>query len=179
MCGRTRTRCVQVFGKKYHHGFLKTSCILERFSLLYADNNERAGYRSRPHSNTGLVPPDILVSAWVTDKIAIEPSVGILAYTNYTFWRLGFAVVNHFGQEKLSPFVLFRAKTYLSSASGRKSSDYLLGLACGGEYFVSDKFSVSGEVQLNYPVPDKEQTLFVRRNTIMTGVGIGARFYLN
>ncbi len=138
------------------------------YNLLFSGGN-----------STMEMQPDVLVSAWVTDNIAIEPSVGILAYTNETFWRLGFAVVNHFGQEKLSPFVLFRAKTYLYSTSGWESNDYLFGLAVGGEYFVGEKFSVSGGVQLNYAVPDKEQTLFVRRNTIMTGVGIGLRFYLN
>ena len=123
--------------------------------------------------------PDILASTWITNHIAIEPSVGILTHNNFTFWRLGFAVVKHFGQEKLSPFVLFRAKTYLVSSGGIKSSDYLFGLAVGGEYFVGEKFSMSGEAQLNYVVPDKKFSLFEKRNTVMTGVGITGRFYLN
>lgn len=123
--------------------------------------------------------PDILIAYWVSDRLTVEPSIGLMAYTNETYWRLGFSVINHFNQERLSPYLLFRGKAYLLSDNGRKSSDYLLGVACGGEYFIADKFSISGEAQLNYSVPDKERSLFVRRNTVNTGVGIAGRFYLN
>lgn len=123
--------------------------------------------------------PDILISYWVTDRLAVEPSIGLMSYTNETYWRLGFSVINHFNQEKLAPYLLFRGKAYLLSDNGRKSSDYLLGVGCGGEYFVGDKFSISGEAQLNYSIPDKERSLFAKRNAVTTGVGIAGRFYLN
>lgn len=138
-------------------------------------------YNNSPAAFLGSMEmqPDILVSAWVANNITIEPSIGVISYKNFTYWRLGFAVVNHFGQERLSPYVLFRAKTYLLSNGGIKIHDYLFGLAGGGEYFIAEKFSVSGEAQLNYLVPDKKFSLFEKRNTIMTGVGITVRFYLN
>ncbi|MBI2428835.1 MAG: hypothetical protein HYV29_08580 [Ignavibacteriales bacterium] len=123
--------------------------------------------------------PDILVSYWISDRIAIEPTVGILAYTNETYWRLGLAMVSHFNQERLSPFFLIRWKAFLLSDNGRNSEDHIIGIAVGGEYFVAEKFSISGEAQLNYSIPDKERSLFVRRNTTTTGVGIAGRFYLN
>jgi len=100
---------------------------------------------------------------------------------------LGLTIVNHFGHEKLKPFVLFRAKAYLSSSgsslvySNRATSmnNYVFGLGAGGEYFVGEKFSVSGECQLNYLIPDKNGAVYQPNNTISTGVGVSCRFYLN
>ena len=124
--------------------------------------------------------PDILISTWLTDRLALEPSLGLVAFTNETNWRLGLAIVNHFGHEKLVPFVLFRARAYFTSNSGNSMSDYVLGLGFGGEYFIGEKFSVSGECQLNYLIPDKNRSLFfITDNVFSTGVGLSSRFYLN
>ena len=123
--------------------------------------------------------PDILISTWLTDRVALEPSIGILAYTDQTFWRLGLTFVNHFGQEKLTPFVLVRSKAYLTSNNGSTGSDYLIGVAVGGEYFIGEKFSVSGECQLNHWISDKDRSLFLKYNITTTGVGVAGRFYLN
>ena len=123
--------------------------------------------------------PDIIISTWLTDRATLEPSLGLVAYTNQTYLRLGLTFINHFGLERLSPFVLVRGKAYLTSINSNNSSDYLFGLGVGGEYFISEKFSVSGECQLNYLVPDKDRSFFIKDNITSTGVGISSRFYLN
>lgn len=133
------------------------------------------------------MPPDVLISAWLTNQIAIEPSIGLLAYTNQTQWRLGLAFVNHFGYDKLKPFVSLQAKAYLASSgsglaygnSATKMTNYVFGLGVGGEYFIVEDLSVSGEAQLNYLIPDKNGAVYQPDNTISTGVAVSCKFYLN
>jgi len=144
-------------------------------------------YVATPSLGSLEMPPDILLSTWITDQIAVEPSVGLMAYTNETQWRLGITIVNHFGNEKLEPFVLVRAKAYLinsgshlkDNSTATNVSNYVFGLGVGGEYFIGDKFSVSGECQLNYFIPDKNGLIYITNNVISTGVGISCRFYLH
>jgi hypothetical protein len=156
-------------------------------NYIYGAQSLSEPYVAAPAQGSMEMTPDILVSAWLTDQLAIEPSVGLMAYTNETQWRLGLTVVNHFGREKLKPFVLLRAKAYLSSSgsdlvySNRATtmSNYFFGLGVGGEYFVGEKISVSGECQLNYLIPDKNGAVYQPDNTTSTGVSVSCRFYLN
>jgi len=144
-------------------------------------------YVAAPAQGSMEMPPDVIISTWITDRIAIEPSIGLMAYTNETQWRLGLTILNHFGDEKLQPFVLAQTKVYLTSSgsnlvynnSATRMTNYVFGLGVGGEYFVGKKFSVSGECQLNYLIPDKSGAVYQTDNTLSTGVGVSCRFYLN
>jgi len=126
--------------------------------------------------------PDILISTWITDRIALEPSVGFFSSSNITAWRFGLTYINHFGHGQFLPFALVRAKTYLTPTLGRDFNHYSLALGGGAEYFVGDKFSISGECQLNYFVPLLVQSsdfTDTKVNITYTGVAISGRFYLN
>lgn len=160
--------------------------------LVYNDSYIFGGvYISDPYSPIPArgsleMPPDILISYWANDGLAFEPSIGIMAFTNETEWRLGLTIVQHFGVEKLRPFVSLSGKAYLSSTgsdlayanTATKITNYFFGLGVGGEYFVGDRFSVSGQCQLNYLIPDKNALVYLASNTFSTGVGVAARFYL-
>ena len=143
-------------------------------------------YEATPALGTVELTPDILISTWLTDKVALEPSIGLMLYKNQTQWRLGVTVVNHFGNEKFKPFVLFQAKIYLISSGSQlvnynrstKTTNYLFGLGVGGEYFIVDKFSVSGCCQLNYLIPDKNGLVYITDNAMATGATVCCRFYL-
>jgi len=150
------------------------------YNLMYSS------YSALPTQQSLEMPPDVLISCWLTDEIALEPSVGLLAFSNETQWRLGLTIINHFGTEKLRPFVLVGGKAYLSSStrdipytySNATTTSFLFALGTGGEYFVGDKFSVSGECHLSYLIPDKSGTIYLAYNTLSTGVGLACRFYL-
>jgi len=150
------------------------------YGPVYTPNYYYGPYFPTPAQGTMEIPADVLVSAWLTDQVAIEPSIGLMAYTNETQWRFGLAFVNHFGHEKLRPFVKAQAKIFLASNGGglvygsspSKMTSYFYGLGVGGEYFVGEKFSVSGECQLNYLIPDKN-------SWISTGAALSCRLYLN
>ena len=156
-------------------------------NYIFGSMNVGGSYVATPAFSSMEMPPDILISTCITDRIAIEPSIGLMAYTNETQWRLGLKIVNHFGDEQLQPFVLAQAKVYLASSgsglvysnSATSMTNFVFGLGAGGEYFVGKKFSLSGECQLIYLIPDKNGAVYQPDNTISTGVGVSCRFYLN
>jgi len=125
------------------------------------------------------MPSDILISMWISDRVALQPSIGTSLNSHETYWRLGISYLNYFSHNKLSPFISVRAKTYLAYSYGTSSVAYLFGLGVGGEYFVGEKFSVGGECQLNYLVQDKGRASLYTDNITYTGVGVFAKFYLN
>ena len=106
------------------------------------------------HSN------ELGMSFWVSDLITIEPMVGFQSIeiedNSATAWRLGLGCLYRFNDFGVSPYIGARIKDYLVDGSDKTYSDLVFSLAFGGEYFLSEWFSVGAEMRLNYVKTDKE-----------------------
>ncbi len=113
----------------------------------------------------------VYVPVIIQGRYKIEPGIGFFRYkrswvqgdrfseTKTTLWHLGLGLLYMFAPGRsLRPYVGPRV-TYSkwsekeeldSSESKISSSDWIIGLVTGGEYFFSDHFTLGGELQLNY-----------------------------
>jgi hypothetical protein len=119
--------------------------------------------------STALLPVSIYFSV-NTPSISLQPEFGIYSYSYESGGSNNSASIVKVGLGGLFPItqgpssraylgprvgVLFISQSSSSSGtttytSDRKETDVIIGLAAGGEYFVSSQFSVGGEAQINY-----------------------------
>ena len=103
----------------------------------------------------------IMIPFWVNSQITIAPAIdlqwGEKIGTDFTF-----GVVPHFyfSKDKLKPYLGLRAgiATYIPSGDNDqevRSTDWITGIAFGGEYFFDPRFSIGIELQGNATKSDK------------------------
>ena len=154
---------------------------------------------------------DILVPIHFGQRFKLEPWLGVFRFkeksedTGFTSdekvtqWRFGTGLYFRFPtSESFVPYFGPRVGLMLTSFSDENTftggsskfelseTDFLIGLALGGEYFFSGHFSLGGEVQLNY-ISLGEPTVkddgieitdgSLSRNLFSNGASILARFY--
>ena len=124
---------------------------------------------------------DVLVPIWLSSQFSISPAVGIAwAEDNGSDVRIGVVPRFFFNTGKIAPFIGGRIGLLHSSPkSANVSTDWIVGLAGGGEYFLDEHFSFGVESQLNLLISDVESTRFGNpgKYTINTGAAVFATIY--
>jgi hypothetical protein len=146
-----------------------------------------SGQESSPRRGVGLTASlqesqiDIMMPIWVGDKVSIAPAVGFLWVENAgSELRLGIVSREYFTKEKFAPYFGGRLVALISSPDvGTKTTDMLLGLSGGGEYFLDDHFSVGVEAQLNATKSSDQSLRFGNpgRWNVNTGSAVFATVY--
>jgi hypothetical protein len=143
------------------------SIMLLIFLIILNSNNIFAQELS--HGKFGIsaaanaAQADISLPIWAGNYNSIAPSIGIVnVEESYTDLSLALVYHHYFKYNKnFSPFLGIRGGALLNlPESGTKTTDYLLGIAGGGEYFFSSNFSVGIEAQLNFTFSDENSTRF-------------------
>jgi hypothetical protein len=107
-----------------------------------------------------------MVPFWITRKISFSPALDIRWGEKLaTDFALGIVPRFYFSTEKLSPYIGLKAAVdfYLpadNNSTETKTTDYMAGLAFGGEYFFDPRFSVGVEMQANFTKSDKNSMRF-------------------
>jgi hypothetical protein len=141
--------------------FVLNLLLILFFATEISAQQDRAGKIGIGYSgNLSAHSNELGMSFWVSDLITIEPQVGFQSVdikdNSATAWKLGLGCLYRFNDFGVSPYIGARIKDNLVSGGSKTYSDLILSLAFGGEYFVSEWFSVGAEMRLNYVKTDKE-----------------------
>lgn len=117
---------------------------------------------------------NLQIPIWLNDNVTIAPVFGINhQQDNFTSINLG--VAPRFYQDMGSDFATYLgARGILQRTSpevGPEDTDFLLGATGGGEYFLSGRFSLGAEAQLNFLLNDGGN------NSFSTGAAIMGTYY--
>jgi len=124
---------------------------------------------------------DILLPIWLSDRFSLAPAVGLTwAEDNGSDIRVGIAPRFFLTSTKVAPYIGGRVGVLIASPSnGDATTDWIGGLAFGGEYFIDDHFSVGVESQLNVTFSDTKSTRFGNpgKTNVNTGAAVFATVY--
>ena len=97
---------------------------------------------------------------FVSNLFTIEPQIGFRSISiednSATAWKLNLGLIYRLKDFVVAPYVGFRVQDNLVSNGEESYSDLIMSLVFGGEYFVSEWFSVGAEMKLNYIQTDDE-----------------------
>ena len=100
------------------------------------------------------------MSIFATNSISVEPQIGFQSIdiedNSATAWKLGLGVLFRINNFVVTPYVGARFKYNTVSGGDESYSDLILSAVFGGEYFVSEWFSVGAEMKLNYVQTDED-----------------------
>ena len=100
------------------------------------------------------------MSFWLSNRVVLEPQLGFVSVdikdNSATAWKPGLGFLYRFNDFIVSSFIGARIKGNILSNDSKTYSDLILSLVFGGEYFVSEYFSVGAEMRLNYVKTDKD-----------------------
>lgn len=117
---------------------------------------------------------NLQVPIWVTDNVTVAPIFGI-NYQQDNFTTLNFGVSPRFYQNLGTDFGTYIGAQgiilHTSPEIGDNDTDILIGPTGGGEYYLSEHFSMGVEGQLNFLLNDNGN------NQVSTGAAIMATFY--
>jgi len=113
------------------------------------------------HTNSGSSLSDIGFSFWFDKNIAFEP---IISYQNINYdgknigtsINPGIRFLYHFGQRKIKPYLGIGYRAAILSGSGESYADNIIGIIYGGEYILTQWFSIGGEFQLKHVITDED-----------------------
>ena len=135
---------------------LTTIFAIETFAQQEKAGKVGIGYSGNLTSATN----ELGIIYWLTNNFTLQPQLGFKSVDvneeNATAWKLGLGIVYSFDDFVVSPFIGARIKDFMVSGGDETYSDLILSLAFGGEYFVSEYFSVGAEMRLNYAETDKD-----------------------
>ncbi len=124
---------------------------------------------------------DFLIPIWLDYRATIAPAFGLTWIQGAgTDLHIGLVPKIYFSRNKVSPFISFRVAVLNAIPSvGEGTTDWLLGLSIGGEYFFDENFSIGIESQLNYTMSDKKSTRFGNpgKNNLNTATALFASIY--
>jgi len=131
---------------------------------------------------------DILFPIPISGSAVIAPAVGFL-YASEAGTDISFGLVGRFylNNQVVKPFLGGRAGIIIfspaSSDDGQvepeSTTDFLIGLLAGGEYFINESFSFGVEAQINATVSDENSSRFGNPGgtNINTGAAVFATVY--
>jgi len=103
---------------------------------------------------------DFNLSFWLGERFILEPQFGFqhidVDDNKGTNWKLGVGALFVLNDFDVTPYLGGRIKTILLSGGEKTYNDLVLSFVFGGEYFVSEWFSVGAEMRLNYISTDKD-----------------------
>lgn len=124
---------------------------------------------------------DIQMPIWISNSLVIAPAIGLVwAEDAGSDVRLAISARYVPHREKLAPYVGLRIGMLKASpAQGTGTTDVVVGLMGGGEYFLSDQFSLGVEPQLNLTISDEKSTRFGTpgKKNLNTGAAVFATIY--
>ncbi len=124
----------------------------------------------------------ISMPIWTGKKVTIAPSLGIV-YREEVGSDLALGLLFKFytrTPKKITPYIGARVGALINSPEvGEGQTDWLLGVAFGGDYFLDDDFSLGVEAQLNLTKSDENSLRFGSPDgiTINTGAAVTAAVY--
>ncbi|HUI29660.1 MAG TPA: hypothetical protein VLX91_05550 [Candidatus Acidoferrales bacterium] len=150
--------------KKYYLFFctIALQCILA-VSTFAQDSSSTPTYGLTASFQSSQL--DILVPIWVSKMVSLAPAVG-LAWEDGTGADLHIGIVPRFylTKKKVSPYLgLQIAMLKIIPAGGAgvaSTTDWLAGLAFGGEYFFDEHLSFGVESQANFTYSDQNSSRF-------------------
>ena len=149
------------------------------FSQNEKDDKHKIGFSAALQS-TNL---DIMLPLKISSKTRIIPAIMFTtAYRAGTDIGLGLMYLRYMNQEKLRPYWGIRGGVFFfnpKNSAQDNQMDFLAGLAIGGEYFISESFSISIEPQFNYTLSDEESDRFgnMDGSSFNTGTLVKASIY--
>ena len=103
---------------------------------------------------------EIGVTFFATNVFSIEPQLGFQSISvddnSATTYKLGIGFMTRVKDFVVTPYVGARIKYNMVSGDDETYGDLIITGAFGGEYFVSEWFSISAEMRLNYIKTDKD-----------------------
>lgn len=115
------------------------------------------GYSGNFTSETNAITATI----WAIDDLAIEPQFGINTISvdegpDASAYRVGLGALYYVSNTKVLPYVGLRVNAAIATMASHTYTDMTYSAVFGGDYFVSDWFSVGAELRLNYGKTDKD-----------------------
>jgi len=107
----------------------------------------------------------IQVPIWLSNKMTLAPYISFAMVTDAGN-DIGIGIIPKFylNTNKLSPYIGFKFATIIynppASANSKSTSDLLIGMAFGGDYFFDPQFAIGVEAQLNYAISDDNSDRF-------------------
>lgn len=139
---------------------MKRATIISLFSLTLLLTAITASAQNEPNPGTvGLtaslqnVQTNIEIPIWASQNIVIAPMIGLnYQEDNYTTINIGLSprFYQHLGNNFATYIGAQGIVQQTSPNFGNDITDVLIGATGGGEYFLSDHFSIGVEGQLNY-----------------------------
>ncbi len=124
--------------------------IFSIFATLSAQEVDRKGFTG---ISTGIQSNqlDIMIPIWTNNYVVVIPSVSFVDIGGrQSDLGLGLMLRHNLKSEEVVPYIGVRVgMLYFSPDNNEAITDYVFGLAFGGEYFIKDKFSFGIEAQLN------------------------------
>jgi len=124
---------------------------------------------------------DFLIPIRISPKVTVSPAFGFTWIQDAgTDLHIGFVPKIYLSQNKVCPFISLRAALLrVMPSEGDGATDWLLGLAFGGEYFFDANFSFGIESQLNYTISDKRSSRFGNpgKSNLNTAAALFASIY--
>lgn len=115
------------------------------------------GYSGNFTSETNAITATI----WAIDDLAIEPQFGINTISvdegpDASAYRVGLGALYYVSNTKVLPYVGLRVNAAIATMASHTYTDMTYSAVFGGDYFISDWFSVGAEIRLNYGKTDKD-----------------------
>lgn len=134
--------------------------ILIAFSTINAQTDRAGkfgiGYSGNLTSSTNA----ITLTVWAADNIVVEPQIGFnrieVENNEANMYRLGFGILYNVSELEVIPYIGFRINAAIASGGDESYTDMIYAIAFGGEYFISNYFSVGAELRLNYADTDED-----------------------
>ena len=124
---------------------------------------------------------NLMFPYWVSRWVVMAPSVSIMNVSDVgTDMGLGLFVRKNVRQGKAVPYFGARGGVLIFSPEGNDSvTDYVVGVAFGGEYLFDDHFSIGVEAQLNVTMSDEQSLRFNNPDgtNVNTATTVSATFY--
>jgi len=103
---------------------------------------------------------DILIPIWLGSQFSLSPALGIVSTQGVgTDLHIGLIPRYYFSTEKVAPYIGLRV-AMLQTLPSPGTTDWLVGAAFGGEYFVDRHFSTGIESQFNLTISDPNSSRF-------------------
>lgn len=131
------------------------------FAVEISAQTSRAGNIGIGYSgNLSSYSNELGMTIFATNDFSIEPQIGFKSIkiedNSSTIWKLGIGLLYRLNNFVVTPYLGLRIRDNFVSGGGETYSDLILSAVFGGEYFVSEWFSVGAEMKLNYVKTDEE-----------------------
>ncbi len=142
---------------------LLTLVLILTTTLANAQESKRIGISGSIQDNQF----GILVPIWYSDNFVLAPAFELkLAENIGTDVAIAVVPRYYFKKDIVSPYIGLKIGAFISKATKTNQVDpdtkldLLIGIAYGGEYFISDNFSLGVELQGNLTKSDKSSNRF-------------------